>query len=132
MNSIILKINSTLSDIVELENELFGGGLLSIFVKKKFSVITTMLLMNAHHLSMYRDELMQIHETGIDSSLEISFIDALEASTLKMAHIAERLNRKSLKAQVYSMDEYKNDVGQLRSLQGAYGRIGELLNEKYR
>ena len=131
MKSIVLKINSTLSDIVELENELFGGVLLSIFVKKKFSVITTMLLMNAHHLSLYRDELEQIHETGIDPSLEISFIDALEASTLKMAHIAERLNKKSLKTQGYSMDEYKSDVAHLKSLQDAYGRIGELLNKKY-
>lgn len=87
--------------------------------------------MNAHHLSLYRDELEQIHETGIDPSLEISFIDALEASTLKMAHIAERLNKKSLKTQGYSMDEYKSDVAHLKSLQDAYGRIGELLNKKY-
>lgn len=132
MRDIILKINATLSEIVDLENELFGGGILSVFIKKKFSVIATMLLMNAHHLAMYRDELIQIGEAGADANLEISFVNALESSTLKMADIADRLNKKSQKSRPYSMSEYKNDIRQLKSMQDKYVEIGEVLHKKYR
>ena len=131
MYKIIIDINNNLSDIIKLENEIFGGGFLSIFKRKNFSVINTLLLIELEHLSYHRDRLENISASGMDANLEISFVDALYLFTNKMSDIAGLLSKKATGDIKYSTTNYSTDISSLKYLQSKYLAIGVLLNKKW-
>jgi hypothetical protein len=132
MKDIILKVNADLSIIVALENQLFSGGIFSIFKKKNFSVISTALRSQAQRLAVYQENLLRMTHSSTDEALEISFVEYLQNSTLKMAEISDKLSKKADNSISYKINEYKNDVNELRLIQDAYVEIGGILNEKYK
>jgi hypothetical protein len=132
MKEIILKVNANLSIIVALENQLFSGGIFSIFKKKNFSGISRGLRSQEQILALHQENLLRIADSGVDESLEILFVEYLQNSTLKMAEISDKLNKKTNDSNLYKINDYKNDIKELRLIQDAYVGIGSILNEKYR
>ena len=132
MKDIILKVNADLSIIVALENQLFSGGIFSIFKKKNFSVISTALRSQAQRLAVHQENLLRMTDSGTDEALEILFVEYLQNSTLKMVEISDKLSKKADNSISYKINEYKNDVKELRLIQDAYVGIGSILNEKYK